>query len=160
MITVTIDSSNLDNLINSLAAAGGPGPDGRDRMLRDAAGAQREDMGIRVHQDGNDSNDTAIGTYSKNYMLVRTGKVPYNGNIYNRGTSTDVVLSLTKQMEQDLSVIALSDGYGVGYKNPDNYKKAIELQEVKYKKPIWEQSESEQELTREIAIKYIEDALP
>jgi hypothetical protein len=160
MITVTIDTSGLDKLIQSIGNAIAPTPEGIDKLTRECAVTQQANMAVRVHKDGNDSNDTAIGTYSASYMLVRTGKVPYSdGRRYNRTASTDVVLSLTRQMENDLSVIALPDGYGVGYKNPDNYKKAIELQDVKYKKPIWDQSESEQETTREIAVKYIEDAL-
>ena len=158
MITVTIDTSGIDKLIQSIGNAIEPTPEGIDKLLRECAVTQQANMAVRVHSDGNDSNDTAIGTYSENYMKVRTGKWKYKGVRYNRTASTDVVLSLTRQMENDMSVIALSDGYGVGYKNPDNYQKSQWVQE-KYNKPIWEQSESEQETTREIAVKYIEDAL-
>lgn len=158
MITVTIDTSGLDSLINSLGAAIAPTPEGIDKLTRELATTQQAEMAVRVHQRGEDSDNAPIGTYSENYMKVRTGKWKYKGVRYNRTASTDVVLSLTRQMENDLSVIALPDGYGVGYKNPDNYRKSQEVQD-RYKKPIWEQSEAEQNLTREIAIKYIEDAV-
>lgn len=54
---------------------------------------------------------------------------------YNRSSDTKVILSLTRQMENDMSVIASGSGYGIGYLNPLNYQKAIWCEET-YKKPI------------------------
>jgi len=54
---------------------------------------------------------------------------------YNRTADTKVILSLTRQMENDLSVVETSGGYGIGYLNPDNLKKARWCEET-YKKKI------------------------
>lgn len=54
---------------------------------------------------------------------------------YRRDSDTKVVLSLTRQMENDLSVVATGNGYGIGYLNPDNLKKA-KWCEGTYKKKI------------------------
>ena len=113
----------------------------------------------RVHVDGLDSTGNQIGTYSPEYMIVRTGAYKNAGTItrgvnkgqqkdsgkslrtgvarskYNRTSDTKVILSLTRQMEQDLSIIATETGYGIGYLNPFNYQKAIWCEET-YGKPI------------------------
>ncbi|MDR2003949.1 MAG: hypothetical protein LBQ74_13030 [Prevotella sp.] len=55
---------------------------------------------------------------------------------YNRGDDPKVILSLTSQMEQHLTVIQISDGYGLGYENEFDYNKAV-WNETRYKKSIW-----------------------
>ena len=59
-------------------------------------------------------------------MIVEdTSKVGLNRPKYNRTNDTKVVLSLTRQMENDLTVVQTGNGYGIGYLNPDNFKKAM-----------------------------------
>lgn len=54
---------------------------------------------------------------------------------YHRSSDPKVILSLTRQMENDLSVVETTSGYGIGYLNEFNYQKAIWCEET-YKKPI------------------------
>src|SRR5690606_38168279 len=123
-------------------------------------------MAKRIHIDGKDANGDQIGTYSKGYMIIRTGelrnavkftrviKEGYNKNAgivkkkrvqlfgtiqdvfaditpmgvarikYNRSSDTKVIISLTRQLENDWSVIATDKGYGVGFLNKQNLDKA------------------------------------
>lgn len=76
-----------------------------------------EIMKKRIHEDGKNSSGTAIGTYSRSYLLERINK-------YNRTADTKVVVSLTRQLENDWSVIATTNGYGIGFKNKFNLQKA------------------------------------
>lgn len=62
-------------------------------------------------------------------------KLGINRPAYNRTTDTKVILSLTRQMENDLSVIPTGNGYGIGYLNPENLKKAM-FCEANYDKKI------------------------
>ena len=57
---------------------------------------------------------------------------------YNRTADTKVILSLTRQMENDLSVIDTDKGYGIGYLNSENFKKAMYC-EATYGKKILSQ---------------------
>ena len=54
---------------------------------------------------------------------------------YNRDSDTKIILSLTRQMENDLTVVATGTGYGIGYINPLNLQKAKWCEET-YKKKI------------------------
>lgn len=77
---------------------------------------------------------------------------------YNRDSSTKVILSLTKEMELDFSVIADNNKYGLGFKNEHNFNKS-QWVESTYKKKIFSLTPDEQELTLELAKKYITNAL-
>lgn len=78
---------------------------------------------------------------------------------YNRGTDPKVVLSLTRYMENDLSVIPLSSGgYGVGYKNPLNLEKA-KWAEATYDKRIWALTSEEENDVRAVASSYVKKKL-
>lgn len=79
-------------------------------------------------------SDKAVRLSNKEYGIIddRTGQ---NRPVYNRENDSKVILSLTRQMENDLTVIAVGTGYGIGYLNPLNFKKAIWCEES-YKKPI------------------------
>lgn len=146
MITVTIKMPTLDEVTKELLGA-----DGIDKMLRECAVVQQTLMHERVHNDGQDSFGRQIGTYTDSYMKVRTQQ-------YNRNADRKVILSLTRQMENALSVVDTGTGWGVGYRDMLNYNKA-KGQEKNYKKPIWLQTETEEEATRKTVNKYIDDAL-
>lgn len=62
---------------------------------------------------------------------------------YHRDADPKVILSLTWQMENDLSVVEVPTGYGIGYHNDFNYQKAIWCEET-YKKPILSQLTSDE----------------
>lgn len=181
MITVTIQVPNVTEAIDKILA-----PDVQDKMLMEAATVQVSMMAQRIHIDGQDSFNRPIGTYSDAYMRVRTGiyndyKVRKSGEDiglvtsagtftkgknkgkprprYNRDLSRKVILSLTRQMENDLSIQALPNGWGVGYNNPFNYDKATWLQDDTYEKPIWLQSPDEEKAVKDRILKYIDDAI-
>lgn len=78
--------------------------------------------------------------------------------VYNRTTDTDVILSLTRQMENDMIVIQTDNGYGIGYSNELNYNKAI-WNEARYKKEIWNLSERELETVKTEAENFINKEL-
>jgi hypothetical protein len=78
---------------------------------------------------------------------------------YNRTGDTKVILSLTRQMENDTSVIQTDTGYGIGYLNPLNYQKALWCEET-YKKPILtkltdEENDLAQTTAREFTTEYL-----
>jgi hypothetical protein len=113
-------------------------------MATSAAGMMRE----RIHEQGKASDGSGIGTYSPEYMKVRTGNFGNSGTYsrgknkgnlknagvyargqnrgnprpkYNRSASTDVVLSLTREMENDFGAFKSSNGnWSIGFiRNPD-----------------------------------------
>lgn len=144
--------SNLERKIMALSST--------DDMLRDIAVNLLPEVRHRIHTDGMDASENLIGEYSPGYMSVRTGIFKSNKTFtrgkqkgetkpegvfikgknkgqprptFNRTNDTKVVASLTRQMENDLSVLATEKGYGLGYKNAENAKKA-EYVEGTYKK--------------------------
>lgn len=81
-------------------------------------------MTNRIHQEGKAANEQQIGTYNKSYLKLRERK-------YNRSSDTKIIVSLTRQLENDWSVIATNRGYGVGFLNPFNFQKARWVEENK-----------------------------
>lgn len=106
-------------------------PQGIDKMLRSMAISTAGSMAYRIHTEGKKADGSQIGTYSPEYMKVRTGKFSTNtrfskgkskGQIrpigvftkgknkgsprprYNRTDDTKIVFSLTRQMENDFSL--------------------------------------------------------
>lgn len=130
-------------------------------------------MKERIHKEGRDSSEQQIGTYSAGYMVVRTGayknankknagafqrgknafsviatrKANMRPN-YNRSNDTKVVISLTRQLENDWSVIGTAKGYGIGFNNPFNKDKAGWVEET-YKKIIFNLSPTEHQYITE-----------
>lgn len=83
-------------------------------------------------------------TKSKKAVKVKKSKDSV-GSIrpnFNRTNDTKVVASLTRQMENDWSVIPTEKGYGLGFKNEENAKK-MEHVEKTYDKSIAALTESE-----------------
>lgn len=117
----------------------------------------------RIHTQGIASDGSSIGTYSPGYMKVRTGIFSTNATLkrgknkgetkstgvytkgkdkgkprinYNRTADTKVVLSLTRQMETDFTVVDNGSEIGLGFHNAENYNKS-QYCEATYKKPIY-----------------------
>lgn len=82
-------------------------------------------MTKRIHMDGIASDGTPIGTYSSGYLRYR--QKPPN----NRIKDSKVVVSLTRQLENDWSVIATKNGYGIGFKNSFNLQKGRWVEAIK-----------------------------
>lgn len=102
-------------------------------------------MTKRIHVDGKASDESQIGTYKKSYLKLRREK-------YKRNSDPKTIISLTRQLENDWSVIATPKGYGIGFLNSFNLQKA-RWTENTYKKKIFDLSETE----REQAIETIRD---
>jgi hypothetical protein len=136
----------------------------KDKLLRGLAAGILPVVKTRVHEQGLDATESPIGTYSPGYMKVRTGdfnspvitRGKKKGEVrpnYNRSRDTKVIGSLTRQMENDLSVIETPDGYGLGYKNEFNFQKSQWLEET-YKKKIWQLTPTELSMVGEYAAEY------
>ncbi len=117
-------------------------------------------MKERIHDKGQDSSGEQIGTYSSEYMKVRTGNFGNSGKVsrgpnkgktknagiitrgphkgeqrpqYHRNSDPKVIVSLTTKLEQDYQVIATDKGYGIGFNDPINKQKAGWVEETYHK---------------------------
>ena len=77
---------------------------------------------------------------------------------YHRTDDTKVIISLTRQLENDESVLPSGTGYGIGFNNPDNFKKS-QYAEATYKKQIWKLTEEERQLARTTAQQFTDEYL-
>jgi len=125
-----------------------------DSLLREIASGMLAKTHTRIHNYGERADGTPIGTYSDAYMKLRTDS--YSTNYYTKGKNkgqprplykrdfdTKVIFSLTRQMEKDYSIIAISDTeYGLGFQNPVDGQKSVWLQE-QFGNNIWALSEEE-----------------
>lgn len=84
-------------------------------------------MTRRIHERGENSSGKAIGQYNSHYLQLREKK-------YNRSSDTKIIVSLTRQLENDWNVIATDRGYGIGFLNPLNAQKARWVEENKGQK--------------------------
>ena len=181
MITIT---TNLDktflNISEQLRSAISP-----DTLLRHVAVNMLPVVRDRIHVEGLDAENTQIGTYSPGYMKVRTGIFTTNEKFkkgknkgatkptgvftkgkkkghprpqYNRTNDTKVIASLTSEMENDFSVIAEGDKYGLGFKAENNFKKS-QYVEATYNKKIWTLTPIEKDKVVELATEIINEHL-
>lgn len=178
-------SSNISIVIGGMSARLQGLVENPDPLLRTVALTVLPEVKKRVHVQGLDSSGSLIGTYSPGYLALRTGnysnadkfkKGARQGQHKNAGTHTKgnsagsvrpqyhrdadpkVILSLTRQMENDMSVLPNGKAYGIGYNNPENYQKS-QWNEATYKKAIWNLTESERELAQETAQHFTTDYL-
>ena len=186
MITVSVDTSALKEKLAQFTMQGGSIPTVYDTVLRKVATTMLGTVKNRVHEDGKDASGGQIGTYTHEYMVVRTnsfqnnlktkGKDKGKGRttsageftkgknkgqarpIYNRTSDTKVVISLTRQMENDFVVIPTDKGYGLGYNNPDNKLKAGYV-EATYKRKIFALTPDEQQEVTTIAQTELNNAI-
>lgn len=167
MITI---HSNTGSVIQSIIARVQKLRD-TDQMLRSIANNMLPVVHDRIHQRGEAADGNQIGTYSSSYLKLRNqgyksdtvtrgtkkGSARTIKN-YNRSPDPKVIISLTRQMENDFSVIATEKGYGLGYKNPENAKKVDYVEET-YNKKIFALTEQEHQLALASAIEYKDSAL-
>lgn len=98
----------------------------KEYLLRPVCFDLIELMKMRIHEKGLDADNGQIGTYSNAYLRYRQKK-------HQRSSDTKVIVSLTRQLENDWSVIATQQGYGIGFKNKFNLQKARWVEEIKDK---------------------------
>lgn len=108
-------------------------------------------MTERIHQKGEASDNSQIGTYSSGYLKLRQKK-------YKRDSSTTVIASLTRKLEQDWAVIATQNGYGIGFLNPLSLQKLRWVEGTKGK-TIATLSKSEQQYAVDRINELVADAL-
>lgn len=123
----------------------------KDYLLRPVAIEVIPLMTERIHQKGEASDGNQIGTYSNSYLKLRQTK-------YKRDSDSKVIVSLTRQLENDWSVIATQGGYGIGFTNSFNLQKARWVEGNKGK-TIFNLSQSEQEYAVERINELVSDAL-
>lgn len=109
----------------------------KDYLIRPVAFDVIDLMTKRIHIDGKAADDSQIGTYDTSYLKLRERK-------YNRKGDTKIIVSLTRQLENDWSVIATPNGYGIGFLNAFNVQKMRWVEAIKNKKIAF-MSESEKD---------------
>lgn len=108
-------------------------------------------MTKRIHIDGTAADGSQIGTYNKDYLSLRRRK-------YSRSADSKIIVSLTRQLENDWNVIATDDGYGIGFLNSHNFDKARWVEANKGKK-IFSLSATEQQYVNDTVDQLVKDAL-
>lgn len=98
----------------------------REYLLRPVATEIIPMMTERIHQKGQASDNSQIGTYSNAYLRYREKN--------KRGKDPKVIVSLTRQLENDWSVVATERGYGIGFLNSFNAQKLRWVEQAKGKK--------------------------
>lgn len=96
-------------------------------LLRPVAFDVLSMMTERIHEEGKDANDSKIGTYNASYLKLRQKK-------YKRTSDPTIIVSLTRQLENDWSVLPTEKGWGIGFKNGKNYQKMRWVEANKDKK--------------------------
>lgn len=122
----------------------------KEYLLRPVAIEVIPMMTERIHQKGEASDGNQIGTYNNSYLKLRQKK-------YKRDASTKIIVSLTRQLENNWSVIATQNGYGIGFTNPFNLQKARWVEGIKGK-TIFSLSKAEQEYAVDRINELISDA--
>lgn len=138
MAAITI-TTNIDQVLKNMATSFDLLKD-KEYFLRPLAVETIPNMKERIHKEGHATDNSPIGTYSNGYMRVREKN--------KRGKDTKIIVSLTRQLENDWSVLATNTGYGIGFNNPFNKDKARWVEENK-SKIIFNLSESEKQYIRE-----------
>lgn len=148
MISIRINTDNfklperLDHFLS---------PEGQGDLLRAVSLSMLPVVHDRIHVAGQAADGSPIGTYSPSYLKYTRPK-------NNRGSDPKVILSLTRQMESDFSVVADLGKYGLGFKNDLNFDKAT-WAELTYKKKIYALTTGERDIAIEAAQQYTDAVL-
>ncbi len=118
-----------------------------DEMTREQCFTLLSDIRKRVHQDGLNSNNSPIGQYDSSYLARRMEK-------FNRTGDSDVILSLTRQMESDYIVFPIEGGNAIGFNNAHNLDKAL-WAEKRYSVEIFTPTQEEVDGVMDVIDKYI-----
>jgi hypothetical protein len=124
----------------------------REYLLRPLAIETIANMKLRIHDRGEASDGGQIGSYKSNYLKLRQAK-------YNRNADPKIIVSLTRQLENDWSVLATeANGYGIGFTNSFNTQKARWVEEQK-KKIIFNLTTEERDYIRDRLDELVSDAI-
>lgn len=114
MITTTVDVSAIADLGKRFITL-----QQADSLLRSISSGMLGETSKRIHKRGENADGSPIGEYSDSYLKLRQSEK------YKRDASKKVILSLTRQMEGDYTIVEISNTeYGLGFSNPINAKKA------------------------------------
>lgn len=145
MVAVRIDLSAFTNLKEKLELLMDP-----EYLLRPICIGLVDKMTNRIHVKGMDTLEEQIGTYNKSYLkYVREKK-------WNRTADSNIIVSLTRQLENDWTVTPTELGYGLGFKNAINLQKARWVELIK-RKEIFTLSQSEAQYATEYLGQLIEE---
>lgn len=129
------------------------------RFSRGAKKGELKDAGVFTKRGFTKFTQEDEETVSSKRAFFKTEHEGVSRPRYNRTADTKVILSLTRQMENDTSVIATPTGYGIGYLNQFNFQKAMWC-EATYKKPILSKlTKEEDDLTFKVADEFTENYL-
>ena len=108
----------------------------------------------RVHVDGNASDGSPIGNYTKSYKERIRPK-------HGRKEGYKVVLSLTRAMENGMVLYPIPNGTGIGYLTKELLQKAKwqEKRACYGFRPIWTPTKEEREMVLKIGQDYIDEHL-
>lgn len=133
-----------------------------DRAMRTALNSVLAEQKRRIFSQGNDANNSQIGTYStKPTSIARKDQAKQTGKTYFAGGYAEyktligrnpgkVILRNTDQMMMDYGVMVLgNDKYGLGFQNDENGDKS-EWMEDKYQKDIFAESDFEGEIVENV----------
>jgi hypothetical protein len=121
----------------------------------DYANSEKHTKGAKKGQNKNAGTftDRTIRLNKQTGVFTGEDKVGKERPNYNRGSDPKVILSLTRQMEQDFVPIAEGDTYGLGFNNPHNFDKAT-WNEERYK-GVYDLSEDEIKIAEDTITDYI-----
>lgn len=98
----------------------------RQALLRPVAFDLIALMTDRIHDQGKAADGSQIGEYSNSYLKLREKN--------KRGPDKKIVVSFTRQLENDWAVIPTPNGYGIGFNNQFNKQKSEWVEQQKNKK--------------------------
>lgn len=79
--------------------------------------------------------DAGMYTRGRNATYnIKSRKLDASRPIYQRSKDTKIVVSLTRQLENDWAIFLLNNGKGIGFNNPYNYQKLKWVEATKNKK--------------------------
>ena len=125
------------------------------------AGRNKKGKNIGKLKDAGVFTDKTIRLDKQTGVFTGEDKVGKARPKYNRGSDTKVILSLTRQMENDMKVVAIKSGsYGIGFSNKLNFDKS-QWCEKTYKKEgkIYALSSEEVDAVNLIVQKFVKDAI-
>lgn len=120
MIEVSV-TSNLDSVTADLQAKLLELVENSSPYLLAAATGVLSVVHDRIHVQGKRANGSDIGTYANSYIRMRAKN--------NRGADRKIILSLTRQMENDFSPVEDGGKTGLGFNNVTNFDKATWMEE-------------------------------
>lgn len=121
-INLTIET-NYNRVANDINSVLNKIIEDQNPILIAAASGVLAQVAYRIHTEGRKGDGSKIGTYSNAYLRYRqTAR-------FNRTSDPNIVLSLTRQMENDFSVVAADQQVGLGFKNRTNFDKATWMEE-------------------------------